>query len=264
MENRILLPVGLAFLLMLVGCEVDILAPPPPPPPPPPPATITIDYQWTYAGSVYSLDLEVFEEDYQDARHAHRIPHDEYYGELVSYSLGLGYAEAACVADGLYELARRTHLGSQLLPLAMRFVQQASPEADFEVGLPFHYPLESLVDGGRNSADQAIMGAALLENLGYATGIAIFWNTWGGPIHAALGISDDDWQPHDYDNLGTGWTFLEATAWGDYRPVGNRPSWLDDYDAWVVWPLWEASQSPPSPRKGGRAQLDARPAVPEA
>jgi len=264
MENRILVPVGLAFLLMLAGCEVEILAPPPPPPPPPPPATITVGYQWTFADAFYSLDLEVFEDDYQAAQHAPRIPHDEYYGELVSYSLGPGYAEAACVADGLYELARRTHLGSELLPLAVSFTQQASVDAAFEVRLPFHYPLESLVDGGGNSADQAVMGAAVLENLGFATGIAIFWNTWGGPIHAALAVSDDEWQPHDYDNLGTGWTFLEPTACGDYRRIGSRPSWLYDYDAWVVWPLWEASQSAPSPRKGGKAQLDARPAVPKA
>jgi hypothetical protein len=147
--------------------------------------------------------------------------------------------------------------------MAVRFIQQTSPDADFGVSLPFHYPLESLVDGGRNSADQSVVGAAVLENLGYAVGIAIFWNTWGGQPHIALAVSDEEWRPHDYDDQGTGWTFFEATAHGDYRAVGNRPSWYDDYDAWVVWPLWEASLSAPHPRKGGEARHDARPAVPE-
>ena len=251
------------FLSLLVtGCEVTILSPPSPPPPPPP-ETIAIDYQWWYDGCNYSLDLIVFEEDYQAAWHTPRIPHDEYYGELVSYALGPGYAEAASVADGLYELARQSYLGYELLPMAVRFIQETSPGADFEVRLPFHYPLESLVSGGRNSADQSILGAAVLENLGYATGIAVFWSTWGGPIHISLAVSDPDWGPHDYDNLGMGWTFLETTACGDYRRVGCRPSWFYNYDAWVVWPMWETIQSAPSPRKGGKAQSGAIPAATE-
>ncbi|MFH1010275.1 MAG: hypothetical protein V1784_03455, partial [bacterium] len=234
----------------------------PPPPPPPPPAEIIVDYEWTFDGAAYYLTLNVWEEDYQAARHTTRIPHDSYYGELVSYALGPGYAEAAAVADGLYELALDDRLGYELLPFAVRFIQQAAPGADFEIALPFHYPMESLIDGGRNSGDQAALGAAVLENLGYATGIAIFWNTWGSSVHAALAISDADWEPHDYDDLGTGWTFLEPTACGDYRRIGSRPSWFCEFDAWVVWPLWEATQSVPIPRKGGKAQAGAQIASP--
>lgn len=259
------LPVVFTGVLAVAGCEVNILTPPPPPPPPPPPSTITIDYEWWYGGQAYYLDFTIYEDDYQAARHTPRIPHETYYGELVSYALGPGYAEAGMIADGIYDLAWQSRLGYDLLSLAVYFLQDASPGADFEVSLPFHYPLESLVTGGCNSADQAALGAVLLENLGYATGIAIFWDTYGNSIHAAIAISDPDWAPHDYDNLGTGWTFLEPTAVGDYRPVGARPSWFYSYDAWVVWPLWETIQSAPVPRKGGKAIEGAIPsAIPES
>lgn len=257
-QTLVLIPV---VALLVTGCEVHVLSPPAPRPPAPP--TITLDYRWSYGGVVYCLDLTVLEANYQAARHTPRVSHDAYYGELVSYALGAGYAEVGSVADGLYELARQSRLGWELLPMAVRFIQETSPGAAFGTSLPFHYPLESLVSGGRNSADQAILGAALLENLGYATGIAIFWCTWGGPVHAALAVSDCDWEPHDYDNLGMGWTFLEPTACGDYYPVGRRPSWFYECDAWLVWPLWETIQSAPSPRKGGKAQLGARPTQPE-
>ncbi len=253
MKSQTLIPC-IVILCALSGCEVNVLSPPPPPPSLPP-EEITVDYEWVYEGTVYDLTLSVFEEDYQAARHASRIPHDEYYGELASYASGPGYDETASVADGLYRLAEYHRLDYELLPLAVRFIQESSPGADFGVASPFHYPMESLVDGGRNSGDQAILGAAILENLGYATGIAIFWSTWDNDVHAALAISDADWAPHDYDNLGTGWTFLEPTAHGDYRRIGYRPSWFDDFEAWVIWPMWEAAQSAPVPRMGGKAQM---------
>ena len=262
--KKIILPLILALILFLTGCEVNVLSPPPPPPPPPPaPATITIGYEWWLDGTMYYLDLTIFEDDYQTARHTPRIPHEEYYGELVSYALGPGYVEAGDIADGVYELAWQSCRGCDLLPLAMSYLQETSPSADFDVSLPFHYPLESLVTGGRNSGDMATLGAALLENLGYATGIAIFWDTYYNSVHVALAITDPDWAPHDYDNLGTGWTFLEPTASGDYRPIGARPSWFTSYDAWVVWPLWETIQSAPEPRKGGKAKEGATLAIPD-
>jgi hypothetical protein len=253
MKTQLLLPF-VAALSALSGCEINVLSPPSPPPPP---DEITVNYEWLYDGIAYDLSLRVFEEDYQAARHASRIRHDEYYGELTSYALGPGYDEMGSLAEGLFRLAGYYHSNYELLPFAVRFIQESSPSADFGVTVPFHYPMESLVDGGRNSADQAILGAGILENLGYATGIAIFWSTWSHDVHVALAVSDEDWTPHDYDDLGTGWTFLEPTANGDYRRVGYRPSWYDDFDAWVVWPLWEAAQSAPAPRKGGKAQLGA-------
>jgi hypothetical protein len=244
-----------ALSLLMAGCEVNVLSPPPPPPP----ATIMVDYEWWYDGRLYSLDLTVFEEDYQSARHAPRLPHEPYYDELVSYALGPGYAEAGLVADGLWDLAAQSRLGHELLPMAVGFIQEAGSGAAFGVSMPFRYPLESLVTGGRSSADQAALGAAVLENLGYAAGIAVFWSTWGGSVHASAAISDRDWEPHDYDNLGMGWTFLEMTACGPYRPAGCRPSWFYDYDAWIVWPLWESIQAAPSPRIGGKAQANPPP-----
>jgi len=182
--------------------------------------TITRHYDWQYGDSEWSWDVSIPGALYDYYKGIPRPP-TRNYSVYVTHPLDDPYITH--LVEKIKEAATKQGYDEyQTIELAIVFVQSLPYTVD-SVTTPFdeypRYPIETLVDGGGDCEDTAILLAAVINQMGY--GVVLL----GLPDHMAVGIKGGD------DVYGTYWEYrgykyyyLETTetGWG----IGQLP---DEY-----------------------------------
>lgn len=177
------------------------------------------DYTWTMDIPVtaynYFHGLERPVRYYQDG---HSLRAQQAYDVVVSDPNDDAYIGQ--LANTLLVVARQDGLSSdQTLSLALAFVQSLPYTSD-RVTTGFdeysRYPLETLVDGGGDCEDSAILYASLVQAMGYG---AVLINP---PGHVAVGVAvGPEVSGASYQYNGTRYVYAETT--GDGWTIGEIP-----------------------------------------
>ena len=184
-------------------------------------------YSWVYDGHKQSFSISVSKEHYDYYRNKpHTKKNIEFYALSEDDRQFLGQMIA-----GFQEQSRRHNFTDDQTVLNVIAFVQSMPYTSDSVTTGYdeypRYPIETLVDGGGDCEDSAILAAALLSEMGYETVlIGISTDTSG---HAALGVrSDADLPGTYYVYGGHKYYYVETTASGydfgeipaDYKGLG--------------------------------------------
>ena len=179
---------------------------------------VTRVFDWEYDNKKWQISLRLDTEGYATYGKRSRLrdydlfASDPYDDKLMSD-----------IALALNDLAQQRDLSrSELAELAISFVQSLPYTSD-SVTTPFdeypRFPYETLYDDGGDCEDTSILGAAMLQELGF--NIVLFEL----PEHMALGVEcDASVKGHYVDYKGTRYCYLETT--GENWPIGKLP---DEY-----------------------------------
>jgi hypothetical protein len=231
--------------LLISGCAADYVLYMPPEE-----QEITVHPSWNYDSHSYHFNYSVNEDYYKDVQNTPRPKVKNDFGELVDLAYGSGLSKAEEIADDLYDESPYHNSSCREIEYVVAYIQSLSYGSSFYYNKPLNYPLEVAVDGGTSSADLTALAAVALDHLNYNVGIAVFYNPCcDDEIHVALGVANYYPFSHGTDNLGTKWVFFETVGQYAGEDVHDRPEWMDYYDHWLVWPLWEQDDHTIQPRK---------------
>lgn len=166
------------------------------------------DYAWAYKGTVWNVHLAIPKDYYQLYRDR---PHDrlENYAAYALSDYDRGYLKGLIRNfQDAGEGKNYTETDDVLNVLA--FVQSlpyATDKATTGYDEYPRYPTETLVDGGGDCEDTAILAAALLNEMGYGTALIRL------PGHMALGVKGSDDYPGSYYTYNGGrYYYLDTTS----------------------------------------------------
>ncbi|MDV0444878.1 hypothetical protein MmiAt1_04240 [Methanimicrococcus sp. At1] len=167
-------------------------------------------YAWVFNGRSYSFDLTIPKETYDFYSGKERVNRDyDYYAltendrqvlnQMIDLFQNLG---------AVYNLTE-----DQIVLNVIAFVQSMPYSADsMTTGYDEYprYPIETLVDGGGDCEDSAILAAALLTEMGYQVVLI------GFPNHMGIGVAgSDDFSGTSYEYEGVPYYYVETTS-SDY------------------------------------------------
>jgi hypothetical protein len=184
---------------------------------------ISLEFKWEYDFAKWTQTMEVSQKSYEVYKNKNRSiigsDYKRYINDADDDEFIKGIADGMCKSgedEGYDELGQ--------LELMISFVQGLDYIADEdedgnEIEYP-KYPIETLVDGGGDCEDTAILLASLIKAEGY--GVALICM----PDHVAVGISGEGVEGlgsyYEYD--GKKYYYVETTA--QNWPIGEIP---DDY-----------------------------------
>lgn len=173
-------------------------------------------YSWTYSGYSQSFTLTVPKEYYEYYRNK---PHSG--KSFENYALSEHDRQLLSkMIDGFVEQGKLNGFTNDQNVLNVIAFVQAMPYTSDSVTTGYdeypRYPIETLVDGGGDCEDSAILAAALLTEMGYGTVLI------GLPGHMALGVKgSENISGSYYMHNGSRYYYVETTASG--HGVGEIP-----------------------------------------
>lgn len=176
-------------------------------------AVMTKDVTWTYGNATYQLSLQVGEADYQ---HYKSKPRGYTYTKYTQESFGHEILPA--VAKQLWSLGASNGLGEwERVNMIVAFVQQLGYEKESSRNVVEYikYPAETIMEGGGDCEDSAILLAALLKTLGFNT---VLISPKG---HMAVGLACDNCQGTYITYENQKYYYLETTYPG--WSIGEMP-----------------------------------------
>jgi len=181
--------------------------------------TIEREYEWRYESSTWKLSLSIPESLYEYYKTLDRS-FDEDFSVYVTHPYDDEYIDM--IIEKFNSIAINKELTEvEKVNLVIAFVQSLPYTSD-EVTTPFdeypRYPLETLVDGGGDCEDTAILTAALLDAMNYDTVLL------GLPGHMAVGVHIENGYGSYYSYNDREYFYLETTSEG--WQIGELP---DEY-----------------------------------
>lgn len=184
---------------------------------------INLSFKWKYDFATWTQTMSVSRKSYEYYKNKNRSIVDTDYKRYIEDTDDDEVIKA--LADGMSKTgADNGYDEYKQLELIISFVQglEYIPDEDEdgnEIEYP-KYPLETLVDGGGDCEDTAILLASLLRAKGY--GVALICM----PEHIAVGIKGDavEGVGSYYEYAGSKYYYIETTA--QNWPIGEIP---DDY-----------------------------------
>ena len=211
---------------------------------------ITVQPSWDYGCCEYGLSFSVDEDYYNDICEYPRPNPKQEYGELVNLAFGPGLSSIEELASDIEDLSPYNDSPGREIEFLVAYVRTLSYGSSFTYDTPLYYPLEVVVDGGNSSADLTVLASVLLNSLNYDVGIVVFNNPCcEGDVHVALAAAEYYPFYHGIDDQGTKWVFLETVSSAASDDISDLPYWMDNYEEWLVWPLWEHEDLQSMPRK---------------
>jgi len=190
-------------------------------------------YQWRYEGKTYSWKVSIPSSLY---RHYRSLPRRGDYGDYVADPGDDKYLKQLC--SELSEADVRTGWSGKV-DFVLSFVQSLKYSNDSITGFDEYprYPIETLVDGGGDCEDTAILFVSILRELGYGAVLLRFDKAH----HMAAGVRISEevverW-PKDYPltyyrSDGKIYAYCETTGSG--WQIGEKPEWIGDEGAVVI------------------------------
>ncbi|WNY24931.1 hypothetical protein [Methanolapillus millepedarum] len=177
----------------------------------------TKTYKWKYDGSEWTYTISIPDDAYS---YYTNKPHNR--GDYNQYALSdydrkiLGQLVESFREQG----TQNNYTDDEVVLNIISFIQ-AMPYTSDSVTTGYdeypRYPLETLVDGGGDCEDSAILAAALLSEMGYGTVLLAF------PGHMALGVKgSENLTGTYYEYRGSRYYYVETTASG--HRIGQIPS----------------------------------------
>ena len=193
--------------------------------------TKELTYSWQYAGKNFELKEALYSSTFNFYQASPKVY--KYQGELPTnwendyyamfFTVANGDDSISKIANDLKSLGEKNKLSDdQIVEMILAFVQKiiyddAKANAILSGGQEsINYPYETLFEQSGVCSDKSILGAKILQALGYGT--AIF--TYEAEKHMALGIKCP--QEYSYDN--SGYCYAETTS------VGFRIGMIPDFD----------------------------------
>lgn len=181
-------------------------------------ASVTREFAWEYGDRRWMLTHSFALEDYERAR---SLPHPVSVSQYANYVLDpTNDGPLASFVSSLEGLAQGGGLNMwEKLNLTVTFVQSLRyiPEI---VEYP-RYPIETLVDGGGDCEDLAILAAAVLRQMGFGVVLLAFTEE----MHMAVGVRvlppAATEETNAYIWNGDAYYYLETTAYG--WTIGTAP-----------------------------------------
>ena len=182
-------------------------------------------YLWSYQGRQYSLQLSIPESHYLYYQGLDRIPTDDW-SIYVTHPYDDDYIDV--IIRKFNNIAiDRGYTEIQKVNLVISFVQNLPYTSD-SVTTSFdeypRFPLETLVDGGGDCEDSAILTAALMDAMSYPIVLL------GLPGHMAVGIGISGTGSY-YEYEGEEYYYLETTGTG--WELGEIPVDYEDESAYL-------------------------------
>ena len=177
---------------------------------------ITRTYTWTYKRDVNTITLQIPEGHYNYYKsRSHTRNYSSY--ALSDYDQQL----LSSMIDGFKQQAEKNGYSEYDNVMNVISFVQSLPYTSDNVTTGYdeypRFPIETLVDGGGDCEDSAILVAALLSEMNYGTVLIIL------PGHMALGVKGSDTLPGSYFIYNnTRYYYVETTSsgWG----IGDLPS----------------------------------------
>ena len=176
---------------------------------------ITRTYTWTYNRDVNTITLQIPEGHYNYYKNqSHTRNYSSY--ALSDYDRQL----LSSMIEGFKQQAEKNGYSDYDSVMNVISFVQSMPYTSDSVTTGYdeypRFPIETLVDGGGDCEDSAILAAALLSEMNYGTVLIVL------PGHMALGVKGSDTLPGSYFTYnGSRYYYVETTAsgWG----VGDLP-----------------------------------------
>lgn len=184
-------------------------------------------YAWKYQGEQWKIILEIPRDVYDaDRGSSHERVND--YAPYVFSARDQPYIKK--ISEQIRSLSLQKGYGNDsLLFNTISFVQSLPSISDAATtGYDDYarYPVETLVDGGGDCEDTAILAAALLNEMGYQTAFIIF------PTHVALGLKAEKINGTYYESGKIRYYYLETT--GEGYTIGQVPESFVNMRALIV------------------------------
>ncbi|MGE5416013.1 MAG: stalk domain-containing protein [Acidobacteriota bacterium] len=194
--------------------------------------TRSVTYTWKYKGGSYRWGpMQLTKEDPNKVLADYRQrPHPDFTGNNADDYVKTFTDDPSddqvisAVVSQLKSTAQNNGFtGAQTAEFVVSFVQ-GLPYVEDSASTPYddyaRYPLETLLNGGGDCEDTAILAAVLLREMGY--GSAIIFVPANDPSHAALGVAGANDLPGTYYlDGGTRYYYLETT--GANWQIGQMP-----------------------------------------
>lgn len=181
------------------------------------PDYFTRDYAWTYKDTAWKAHLAIPKAYYEFYKNR---PHDrlDNYAQYALSDYDRGYLK--CLIDDFREAGEgNNYTETDDVLNVLAFVQSLPYTPDkLTTGYDEYprYPIETLVDGGGDCEDTAILAAALLNEMGYGS---VLIRVQG---HMALGVKcTDDYPGAYYEYEGGRYYYLDTTGKG--LSIGQMP-----------------------------------------
>jgi hypothetical protein len=187
---------------------------------------ITRDFVWEYGFNEWTWELDINQAAYDYYKTLPRPP-------TRNYSVYVTHPSDDKYINNLIEKIRDAgqkngYSEYEILSLAVAFVQSLDYTSDNQTtGFDEYprYPIETLVDGGGDCEDTAILAASLIKSMGYGVILLRLDNLPDNKSHMAVGVKcDDDFPGAYWQYEGERYFYLETTASG--WQIGQLP---EDY-----------------------------------
>ncbi len=186
-------------------------------------AVLTKTYTWKYGLSEWTWELKIYQSSYDYYKRLPRPP-TRNYSVYVTHPSDDQYINK--LAEKIRDVGKEAGYSEfDTVSLTAAFVQSLEYTSD-SVTTGFdeypRYPVETLVDGGGDCEDTAILTAALIKALGYEVILIRFGDFPDGTSHLGVGISCNEKTPGTrWEYQGRHYYYLETTGsgWG----IGELP-----------------------------------------
>jgi hypothetical protein len=184
---------------------------------------ISRDFAWEYGFNEWTWVLDINQADYDYYKTLPRPP-------TRNYSVYVTHPSDDKYINNLIEKIRQAgqkkgYSEYEILSLAVAFVQSLDYTSDNETtGFDEYprYPIETLVDGGGDCEDTAILAASLIKSMGYGVILLRIDNLPDNNSHMAVGVKCNNDFPGTYWQYeGDKYFYLETTASG--WQIGQLP-----------------------------------------
>jgi len=184
---------------------------------------LTRDFVWEYGFNEWTWELDINQTAYDYYKALPRPP-------TRNYSIYATHPSDDKYINNLIEKIRQAGENNgysewEIISMAVAFVQSLDYTNDNETtGFDEYprYPLETLVDGGGDCEDTAILAASLINSMGYGVVLLRIDDLPGNKSHMAVGVKcSDDFPGASWSYEGDKYYYLETTASG--WQIGQLP-----------------------------------------
>jgi hypothetical protein len=195
-----------------------------------------VHHEWSYGGSRWTYDTQIPETNYEYFKNKPRTPN---YGEYIDNPADDEWVNN--LASILENSAKKEGWGEfKTVSFVLAFVQ-SWPYTSDEVTSGYdeypRYPIETIVDGGGDCEDTAILFSSLVRGMGYGTVLLRLEDD----VHMAVGVSisqnivnswSQNYSLSYYTSNGNIYAYCETT--GEGWELGHQPEDLKSTSATLI------------------------------